>query len=111
MTGSASLMWPDLPTTGFMSGRAATMEDLKSGQAAFVSMVGETPTGRPHDIPIPQYALARLDSDAHVPVIVIQAEDTPKGTIVGAISLEGNVHVLMLEELRLLGVQVPTEQT
>ena len=68
--------WPQLPSSGFLSGRAATNADVEGGQAVF-SMDGKSEGALP--IAIPQYALWTDESGAAHPVVVVQAEKAPGG--------------------------------
>jgi len=67
--------WPPLPTSGFVSGRPATQQDVRDGNAVFVAEVGGKVIGQPLPIDIPQYAL-HVDGDTQqrTRVIVVQAE-------------------------------------
>jgi hypothetical protein len=38
MASSPSVVWPALPTTGFLSSRAATRDDVRAGNAVFVAV-------------------------------------------------------------------------
>ena len=53
------ISWPALPSTGFVSGRAATKQDVERGDAAFALESNGKAEGRPLDVKIPQYALLR----------------------------------------------------
>ena len=98
-------MWPPLPASGFIKGRAATKHDVASDQAAFVLESNGKPEGRPLDIDIPQYAFLRDEhTGADVPVIIIQAETNGAAEIVGCIGVaDHKVYVVTLAEVRLLG--------
>jgi hypothetical protein len=50
------ILWPPLPTKGFIKGRAATKDDLAQGNAAFL-LADDSGARRaePIDIEIPQY--------------------------------------------------------
>src|SRR5438477_12849922 len=80
---ASSGVWPDLPSSGFVLGRVATISDVKAGNAAFaaVGKHGER-LSTPVAIDIPQYAL-HIEGNKRSPVIVIQAEDTPAGKTIG----------------------------
>ena len=95
--------WPELPQSGFITGRVATTEDVNQGQAIF-SMDGKS-LG-PIDIEIPQYAMWRDEAGTEHPVIVTQAEEAPNGLqIVGLMRLDGQVMAATLPEVRLLGTK------
>lgn len=103
-SNAPSSEWPDLPTTGFISGRAATVEDVGAGNAAF-SMQG---AGVPLSIDIPQYVLWKDEDGKQHPMILIQAEKAPDGTkIVGLRAVDGSDTVATLPEITLLGTKKP----
>ena len=96
--------WPELPTSGFVSGRAATEADVAAGNAAF-SLQG---AGRPLALAIPQYAIWRSEDGARVPVIVVQAEAAPDGAeIIGLRKPDGSEIVATRAEVTLLGTERP----
>ena len=100
-----TMTWPELPTSGFLSGRAATIADAEAGRAIF-SMDGKS-LG-PLDIEIPQYAILTGEDGASQAVIVVQAERAPDGTeIVGLRRADGSEIAATLPELRLLGTEKP----
>jgi len=97
--------WPDLPTRGFISGRPATIEDAKQGNAVF-SMKGQSKGALA--ITVPQYALWRDEKALNHAMIVVQAERAPDGSeIVGLRDLEGHEAVATLPEVTLLGTEKP----
>ena len=97
--------WPQLPSSGFLSGRAATNADVESGQAIF-SMDGKSEGALP--IAIPQYALWTDENGAEHPVIVVQAEKAPGGLeIVGLLHRDGSHAAATMADLRLLGTEKP----
>lgn len=105
----APVQWPPLPTSGFIAGRIATAEDVKSGLALFLLSTEDT---RPLNIKVPQYALLhdqKTGKDA--PVIIVQAEVRGEGVhalqVVGCISVPDKARrVGMLEEFKLLGTDM-----
>lgn len=99
---SQEVKWPELPSVGFISGRAATQKDLEAGNAVFVSQVGEVVIGTPLKIEIPQYAY-HLENGKKTPVIIVQAEVAKNNTIIGARNLNGGELVGLLNEFELLG--------
>jgi hypothetical protein len=100
------MIWPELPKSGFVSGRVATKEDVDAGQAIF-SMDGKSKG--PIEIEIPQYAIWTDQSGAEHPVIVTQAETAPNGMqIVGMKTLDGSDMAATLAEVRLLGSKKPS---
>ena len=97
--------WPELPTTGFITGRTATIDDVKAGQAAFSAQGGNEGTLQ---IVIPQYAIWIDESGTGYPVVVIQAERGPNGLqIVGLLNSDGSHSLATLAELELLGTEKP----
>jgi hypothetical protein len=80
---ASGIAWPDLPNHGYVSGRTSTVADVKAGNAAFAAL-GKNGEGlsTPLQMKIPQYAL-HLDKGVEVPIIVIQAENTPDGETIG----------------------------
>jgi hypothetical protein len=100
-------VWLELPTSGYINGRAATKEDVTGGRAAFhLASNDGTPEGRPLAIVIPQYALNH-DAEAGVdtPVIIIQAETNGDTDVIGYVETKtAVVGVATLPEFRLLGV-------
>jgi len=104
------VQWPDLPTTGFVSGRPATKEDVNAGNAVFVLESGGRPVGTPLKIAIPQYAIhVNAESGEQTPGFVIQAESAGKQSIVGFIVLPGRtVFAGTLPEFKFLGTKRPS---
>jgi hypothetical protein len=101
--GSAQeIKWPILPSTGFISGRAATQKDLEAGNAVFVSQVGNVVIGTPLKMEIPQYAY-HLENGKKIPVIIVQAEEAKNNIIIGARNINGGELVGLLNEFELLG--------
>jgi hypothetical protein len=97
--------WPQLPSSGFLSGRAATNADVEAGQAVF-SMDGKSEGALP--IAIPQYALWTDESGSEHPVVVVQAESAPGGLqIVGLLHRDGSYAAATMAELKLLGTEKP----
>jgi len=98
-------LWPDLPTSGFMAGRAANVDDVKNGNAAF-SMDGKSLGALP--LAIPQYVFWTDENGQKHPMILVQAEQAPDGTkIVGLRNFAGQETVATLPELELLGTKKP----
>ncbi len=101
--------WPALPETGFLTGRAATTEDVDSGIAVFALKIDDKYVGEPLDIDIPQYAF-HIDEESGVetPVIIIQAETNGAVSALGYKSLGGTeTGVGLLKEFHLLGLEPP----
>lgn len=93
-----------LPTTGFVAGRLATEADVKAGDAVFYIM-GEGISPAP--ITIPQFVILREDPDAEGKLcVLVQAEQTIDGIMVGLRDADGANIVATLSELELLGEKV-----
>lgn len=107
---ASDIAWPDLPKDGYITGRVATAEDVKAGNAAFaaVGKNGER-LSTPIPLKIPQYAWhVEADRGVQTPIIVIQAEDTPAGKTIGYRIVGGpGLGVCLLAEVRLLGEKKP----
>jgi hypothetical protein len=102
--------WPELPTEAFLTGRPATQTDVDEGRAIFVLAAGGVPVGKPIPISIPQYALLNGEgSKPPIPVVVVQAEEFPKGKLVGVRDARGKEYVVQLSDLKLLGKSQPKQ--
>jgi hypothetical protein len=99
-------IWPPIPKDGFMVGRAATTEDVKTGRAVFVAAQGGIVIGKPIAIKIPQYAW-HMDGNMKTPVVIIQAEEANGQKIVGAVQRNGQFVAATLAEFELLGSNTP----
>ncbi|MFZ1989346.1 MAG: hypothetical protein WAW96_06185, partial [Alphaproteobacteria bacterium] len=75
MGAAAASAWPPLPRSGFISGRAATAEDVGAGNAVFVAAVGGVVIGKPLTISIPQYVYFTDKQGNRIPAILVQAEE------------------------------------
>ena len=106
---SAVPAWPPLPTSGFLSGRAATLRDAQEGTAVFVAESNGRSLGTPLAIDVPQYALlTSRKTGRKIRVIVIQAERAAGTDTVGYLDLEtGLKGVTTLPEIALLGRKPP----
>jgi hypothetical protein len=107
----SSRPWPALPTRGFVTGRAATQQDMADGDAVFVAEVGGQIVGEPLDITVPQYAI-HIDHEAGVGkrVIVLQAERAGGIEMIGYVELETDAYgVATAAEFELLGTAPATE--
>jgi hypothetical protein len=103
--------WPDLPAKAFLSGRAATQADVDEGRAVFVLVAEGVPVGKPLSITIPQFALLNgEDGEPPKPVVVVQAEEFPKGKLVGVRDVTGKEYVVILSDLKLLGTSKPRQE-
>ena len=99
--------WPPLSSRGFISGRAATVQDVDQGNAVFVAKVGGDAIGKPIDVPIPQYAFWIDERGKRIPVIVVQAEEARGKQLFAFRDMEGQEHVCTGPELTLLGTVPP----
>ena len=97
-------VWPALPTSGFISGRAATATDVAAGNAVFVAKVDGTVIGKPLEIVVPQYALLSVDGEeTPIPVVIVQAEHAVGMDLIGYRRVDGSEGVATLPEFVLLG--------
>ena len=103
----AGQSWPPLPTTGFVSGRAATDKDVAEGNAVFVLRAYGTAFGKPLDVVIPQYAYLIRNGQQKLPVIVVQAEEGKGIKIFGIRDFNGTPATAKQSELQLLGTHPP----
>ena len=101
---AASAAWPDLPKTGFISGRPATPKDVTLGNAAF-SMSGQSLGAIP--VAIPQYVSYKYAGKVR-PAVLLQAERGPAGMDMAAIRYaDGSQEVVLFSSLTLLGKTKP----
>ena len=100
--------WPDLSTVKFVTGRAATVQDVTDGAAAVVLQADGRNVGQPIEMPIPQYALYRDSETGDVsPVVIIQAERAMGIEVYGALDIEsGHMIVSIPAEFELLGQEI-----
>jgi len=115
------VQWPPLPTSGFITGRVATQEDVDNDIAAFgfpkkleasqvKKITGEEEAkeiecagSKAVDMLIPQYAILHINGEFR-PCIVIQAEESEGATIVGCRLVKDNsIAIGLLEDFELLG--------
>jgi hypothetical protein len=99
--------WPPLPDKGFISGRAATKQDIANGNAVFVAAVGDTVIGKPLQIAIPQYAYWKDSAGQQHRVIIVQAEEARGIRIIGFRDRAGKDGTATLPEFTLLGTTPP----
>lgn len=105
---AAQTAWPGLPTDHFMTGRAATQQDVQDGNALFALAAEASPT--PLELEIPQYAVHRnSDTGEDEGVIVLQAESASGQRVVGYVRVQDQqLGVDVIESFELLGTSVPT---
>ncbi|MEH6420082.1 hypothetical protein [Pseudomonas sp. CGJS7] len=106
----AQTSWPPLPASGFITGRAATQADVRSGQAAFALAQGPVPVSTPLPLKIPQYAYLD-DEGKRVPVILIQAEQARDMQVVGLLMADGTTMLAFRNQLVLLGTRPPPQSS
>ncbi len=99
---SGAARWPELPRSGFLTGRGAAPEDVDNGTAVFAAGENGQGYGKPLDIEIPQYAYFRQEDKY---VIVLQAENYDGQSIIGAETFDGEKVVGLIDEFDLLGVK------
>jgi len=106
---AGSMSWPELPSSGFVSGRFATEEDVEAGNAAFVLKAGNDYVGKPLTLEIPQYAIhTDPESGTKTAGILIQAESAGDQQLVGLLVLRDDSFLAgTLPEFQLLGVRKP----
>jgi hypothetical protein len=85
-------------STPCITGRPATETDVSSGSAVFY-VSGESAAA---PIALPCCAIQSLEDGTEQPVVVIQAELAPHGTILGVRPLLGGNGICLLTEVRLL---------
>jgi hypothetical protein len=104
---AAPVNWPPLPAKGFLSGRPATDDDVKAGDAVFVLKAFGAYFGKPMNIVIPQYAYFTKLGQKPVPVIVIQAEVGKGIKLFGVRDFDGKTATARDYEIQLLGSTPP----
>lgn len=101
---ASSLVWPPLPSSGFVAGRPATQADVDAGDALFLLGDGTRSSGEPLAIDIPQYAL--FDDEGIITVVVvIQAEREDGRSQIGARKPDGSALIGLLDQFKLVGTQ------
>jgi len=101
--------WPPLPKTEFVSGRAATEEDVQNGRAAFYQNRAGGDV-RPMQIELPQYGWFTDEDGTRIAVVVVQAEYSDSGGILGLRDVDGQEYVVTQAEVTLLGAKPPEEK-
>ncbi len=104
------MTWPALSEFAFVSGKAATTEDISAGRAAFVLQDAGGPIGEPLDISVPQYAIYRNEeSGTQTPCVIIQAEQARGQRLIGASMLPARSFTVgLLSNFELLGTTPPS---
>jgi hypothetical protein len=105
--GAAPSAWPPLPTSGFVSGRVASEDDLKRGNAVYFSLIDGKPSGKPAQMQVPQFAYLIEEDGNRRPVVVVQAEIVDGRTILGMRDVNGHEYVATEPEVELLGQTHP----
>jgi hypothetical protein len=95
----AQTVWPNLPTTGFITGHVADGSDVDKGNAVFA-----VKSSKPLAVAIPQYGILIVPN---LPVIVVQAEEQGGKKMFGVRDLQGGEYVVLGEHLKLLGTKKP----
>jgi hypothetical protein len=103
--------WPELPSQGFIVGRAATVADIDSGRAVFCQQSDDDSLAQSWPILLPQYALWRDETGALIPTILVQAEahihEADAEPLFGLRRLDGSQIVATGGEVELLGAEMP----
>jgi len=85
-------------TTPCIRNRIATEIDVEEARAVFYSEGRSVPA----DFPLPCCGFQLLEDGSEEPVVVIQAEATPDGILLGVRYLEGGNGVCLADEVRVL---------
>jgi len=113
MSGEMAIAWPPLPETGFVSGRAATIDDVDRGKAVFCQQATNGSAAIPLQIPIPQYGRWTDQEGRTHSVIVVQAErhvvDHAGEAVLGLRLIAGGEVVATKSEVQLLGLEKPVD--
>jgi hypothetical protein len=91
--------WPALPSA-YISGRLATEDDVRAGNAVFCQQEGATEALK---VAVPQYGILIDERGTELPVFIVQAERSFRADLVGLRDFSGGEHVATLDEVRLLG--------
>ncbi len=84
--------------TPCIRGRQATEQDVKDGRAVFYVNGSAIPA----DLPLPACAYQRIENGSEQPVVVVQAEVVPDGTLLGVRPLAGGNGICLMGEVRML---------
>lgn len=87
--------WQSVPC---VSGRAATEADVLAGAAVFYVQGASSPVS----MALPCCAIQQLEDGLEQPVVIIQAELGPQGTILGVRPLAGGNGICLATDVRLL---------
>ena len=98
--------WPPLPNHGYITGRAATQDDVRAENAVFVLGSEGRLVGEPLPVKIPQY-VTHVSESGRWPAILVQAERAGDQEIVGVRYLDGRLGAATLREFELHGTQTP----
>lgn len=88
----------DWKNTPFIKGRVASELDVKSGNAVFYINEASTPA----EFILPCCAMQLMDDGTEQPVIIIQAENTEYGILLGVRHLSGGNGICVVEEVLLI---------
>ena len=88
----------DWHATPCIVGRPATKADVAAGSAVFYVQGGSTPA----PMSLPCCAVQLLEDGSEQPIVIVQAELTQQGTILGVRPLSGGNGVCMSADVRLL---------
>lgn len=97
--------WPALPKQGFISGRAAQVADVESGDAVFVAAVDGEVIGRPMAVRIPQYVTVK--GPPRIKGVLVQAEEAQGVAMYGILTSDGQSLVALSADVELLGTRRP----
>ena len=93
-----SISASDWRNTPYIAGRPATEVDVAAGIAVFYVPGASSAAS----MPLPCCAYQQLEDGTEQPVVVIQAEVAPHGTILGVRPLTGGNGICLATEIRLL---------
>jgi hypothetical protein len=88
----------DWKNTPFISGRVASDSDVKSGHAVFYIEGASVPA----EFDLPCCAMQLMPNGSEQTVVIIQAETTDNGTLLGVRPLTGGNGICMVDEVRLV---------
>ena len=96
-------IWGPISVNGWrntqcITGRPATEDDVAAGSAVFYIPDGSAAA----PMALPCCAIQSLEDGSEQPVVIVQAEVAPHGTILGVRPLSGGNGICMATEVRLL---------